>query len=164
MTVTAGAIHAFNRFEIKYLANPDQVERLRVELDRAMAPDPNSGPEGYRVESVYYDSPGLRVYWEKIDGLRFRRKLRLRRYGASPAQDTSPVFVEVKQRVNRVTQKRRLSLPYAAARRLCSGQTVELPAAATLAQTRLADEIVELCLIERLRPMVTTCYQRQAYL
>ncbi|MDR1386317.1 MAG: polyphosphate polymerase domain-containing protein [Propionibacteriaceae bacterium] len=163
MTAAASAIHAFNRFEIKYVASFAQVERLRVELDRAMAPDPHAGADGYRVESVYYDSPALRFYWEKVDGLRFRRKLRLRRYGSGPAPSHSPVFVEIKQRVNRVTQKRRIDLPYADAVRLCAGQAVALPRSASVAQTRLVDEIVELCAVERLRPMVTTCYQRQAY-
>jgi hypothetical protein len=62
----------------------------------------------------------LRFYWEKIEGLRFRRKLRIRHYGdRSTIDDDITVFVEIKQRVNRVTQKRRVALPYRLARTLC---------------------------------------------
>ena len=58
---------------------------------------------GYRVHSVYWDTTDFRFFWEKVEGMKFRRKLRFRRYG-----DSAPVFVEVKQREDRTVQKRRL--------------------------------------------------------
>src|SRR3546814_1312404 len=51
---------------------------------------------------------------------------RSRHYGT--ADDLTPesdVFVEIKQRVNRVTQKRRVSLPYRDALALCSPEGYE---------------------------------------
>lgn len=60
-----------------------------------------------------------------MDGLKFRRKLRIRRYELGDAlTDETPVFVEIKQRIDRVTQKRRVSLPYAEALRLCNDRQI----------------------------------------
>jgi hypothetical protein len=56
-----------------------------------------------------------------LDGIRFRRKLRLRRYETGEIlTEETPVFLEIKQRVDRVTQKRRAVLPYREALRLCN--------------------------------------------
>ena len=108
---TASSLHAFNRYEIKYLAEERDVPRLREALAAHMAADEFSPVGGYPVTSLYYDTRNLRFYWEKIEGLRFRRKLRVRLYGRpSEATDATPVYVEIKQRVNRVTQKRRIQL------------------------------------------------------
>lgn len=115
---TASRLHSFNRYEIKYLLDEFRVPDLRAALAARMGSDPFSPQGGYPVTSLYYDTEDLRFYWEKIEGLRFRRKLRMRLYGR-PAEctDETPVQVEIKQRVNRVTQKRRIALPYGAARR-----------------------------------------------
>jgi hypothetical protein len=78
------------------------------------------GAGDYRLASLYYDSSDRRCYWEKVEGLKFRRKLRLRRYLREETfGDRSPVFAEIKQRSDRTTQKRRLILPYGQARILC---------------------------------------------
>ena len=115
------SMHAFNRYELKYLVPTDQIEPVRQELTQRMQRDPHAGPRGYGVWSVYYDTDKLRFYYEKIEGLKFRRKLRIRRYGDTGEATTAdtPVSVEIKQRVNRVTQKRRVMLPYAKALDLC---------------------------------------------
>jgi len=53
------------------------------------------------VTSLYYDTADLRFYWEKIEGSRFRRKLRMRLYGEpSECGEHTPVQIEIKQRVN----------------------------------------------------------------
>lgn len=115
---TASRLHAFNRYEIKYLVDEFDVPRLHEELVARMDTDPYSPIGGYPVTSLYYDTADLRFYWEKIEGLKFRRKLRMRYYGAPDScTDDTEAQVEITQRVNRVTQKRRLPLPYGTARR-----------------------------------------------
>ena len=74
-------LHSFNRYELKYLVPTDQVDDIRSELNDRMKRDDYAGPSGYGVWSVYYDTEKLRFYYEKIEGLKFRRKLRIRRYG-----------------------------------------------------------------------------------
>ncbi|MFJ9391779.1 polyphosphate polymerase domain-containing protein [Nocardioides sp. NPDC101246] len=160
---TASRLHAFNRYEIKYLIDELKVAELREELEARMEADPYSPLGGYPVTSVYYDTPDLRFYWEKIEGLRFRRKLRMRLYG-QPASctDETPVHVEIKQRVNRVTQKRRLSLPYQQARRWLD-EREELDLDVGGASRGFVNEVTSLVGNLDLRPIVTTGYQREAF-
>ncbi|MEU5869439.1 polyphosphate polymerase domain-containing protein [Nonomuraea sp. NPDC047529] len=155
-------LHAFNRYEIKYLVDTSEAVALREEIEQRLDRDQHSGDAGYGIWSVYYDTRQLRFYWEKIEGLKFRRKLRVRHYGDRFSVDGStPVFVEIKQRVNRVTQKRRVSLPYADALRLCDGrQMVEHDPS----QRAFLEEVLDLVLRLDLRPVAMTGYQRHAYL
>src|SRR5512136_598552 len=103
-------IRKFNRFELKYLIPMQVADAFRKSLGAYLVPDQHGGSCGsYQVTSLYYDSPDYRCYWEKVEGIRFRRKLRIRRYGELEQMDAqSPVFVEIKQRLDRVTQKRRI--------------------------------------------------------
>ncbi|MEW1892652.1 polyphosphate polymerase domain-containing protein [Streptomyces sp. NPDC085659] len=156
----ASRLHAFNRYELKYLVPVEQAAELRDELGERMDRDLNSPVGGYGVWSLYYDSPELRFYWEKIEGLKFRRKLRIRHYG-DPAgvTDDSPVCVEIKQRVNRVTQKRRITLPYLTARQLCDARELVEHAPTERA---FVHEVLDLVVRLNLRPTAMTGYQREA--
>jgi hypothetical protein len=158
---TASRMHAFNRYEIKYFVDELRVPELRDELAAHMDTDPYSPHGGYPVTSLYYDTPDLRFYWEKIEGLRFRRKLRMRLYGApSACTDDTPVQIEIKQRVNRVTQKRRTELPYATALRWLDGrQDIDCDAS----QRPFVNEVTTLVRNLDLRPIVTTGYLREAF-
>jgi SPX domain protein involved in polyphosphate accumulation len=128
--------------------------------------DSNGDAHGcYYVTSLYYDGPDLGFYWEKADGLKFRRKLRIRHYESSgPLTADTPVFVEIKQRLNRVTQKRRVRLPYREALRLCSER--ELPQASpgehTAQDADVLDEVTSMLWQYDLRPASIVRYARQA--
>ncbi len=156
----ASRLHAFNRFELKYLVPVEQAAQIRDELAERMERDAYSPVGGYGVWSLYYDTPQLRFYWEKIEGLKFRRKLRIRHYGdLDGVTDASPVCVEVKQRVNRVTQKRRITLPYGVARQLCDGREL-VPH--SVRERAFVEEVLELIVRLNLRPAAITGYQREA--
>lgn len=105
-------LRTFRRFEIKFVVPESVAARFRESLQPWMQPDAHSPAGGYGLESLYYDSPDLRFYWEKIDGTLFRRKIRVRRYvnPEVPVTDATPVWLEIKQRYDRVTQKRRVPL------------------------------------------------------
>ncbi|KAB8194622.1 VTC domain-containing protein [Nonomuraea phyllanthi] len=155
------ALHAFNRYEIKYLVDTAEAAELREEIGQRLDPDRHSGDRGYGIWSVYYDTRQLRFYWEKIEGLKFRRKLRVRHYGDRFAvEDGTPVFVEIKQRVNRVTQKRRVRLPYRDALRLCDGRRM---VEHEPAQRAFLEEVLDLVLRLDLRAVAMTGYIRHAY-
>ncbi|MFF7030264.1 polyphosphate polymerase domain-containing protein [Streptomyces albidoflavus] len=156
----ASRLHAFNRFELKYLVPVEQAAQIRDELAERMERDAHSPVGGYGVWSLYYDTPQLRFYWEKIEGLKFRRKLRIRHYGdLDGVTDASPVCVEIKQRVNRVTQKRRITLPYGVARQLCDGREL-VPH--SVRERAFVEEVLELIVRLNLRPAAITGYQREA--
>ncbi|OKJ18440.1 vacuolar transporter [Streptomyces sp. CB02130] len=156
----ASRLHAFNRFELKYLVPVEEAAAIRDELGERMDRDLNSPVGGYGVWSLYYDTPQLRFYWEKIEGLKFRRKLRIRHYGdLDTVTDDSPVCVEIKQRVNRVTQKRRITLPYGVARRLCDGREM---VDHSVKESAFIHEVLDLIVRLNLQPTAITGYQREA--
>jgi len=127
-----------------------------------MLPDDHSSDHGrYALSSLYYDSPDLRCYWEKEYGLRFRRKLRLRRYDIDKAlTEETPIFVEIKQRVDRVTQKRRAVLPYGDALRLCNDRQIPVY---DPADKEVIEEIYAFLWQYNLRPVSIVRYERQAF-
>ena len=150
-------IRSFNRFELKYLLDVAQVAEVSGDLARYLRPDPYGEAGRYALTSLYYDSPDLVCYWAKIDGLKFRRKLRIRHYETSRSLEPGdPVYVEIKQRLNRVTQKRRVSLPYEQALALCRGESngVDGPVVA---------EVLDMVGRFSLRPVAITSYLRTAW-
>jgi SPX domain protein involved in polyphosphate accumulation len=95
----------FNRYEFKYVMPIDLATAFVDEVRGHLEPDPHAGADGlYRISSTYYDSASLDCYWEKIEGQRVRRKLRIRRYMDDPSDSA---LIEIKQRVDRTVQKRR---------------------------------------------------------
>jgi len=100
-------IKYFNRYELKYLLPQSVAKQIAQDLRNYLEPDPHSVNGGqYSVTSLYYDSPDHKAYWDKIEGLKFRRKVRIRVYGDQPVTPESNCFVEIKQRVDKVLQKR----------------------------------------------------------
>ena len=157
------AIRNFNRFELKYLITLKQAEHLKSALRAYLLPDEHGESNGrYTVASLYYDSPDLRCFREKQDGIRFRRKLRIRSYEPdSIFTDETPVFVEVKQRVDRVTQKRRAVLTYSDALRLCNDR--QLPQYGE-DDKALIEEIFVFLWQYNLQPASIVQYERQAFI
>jgi hypothetical protein len=95
------------RFELKYIINEETALRVRdfvrcyLEFDEYSVGKANYS---YPVHSLYLDSDDLQLYWETINGNKNRYKLRLRYYDLSPK---SPVFFEIKRRVNNCIMKQR---------------------------------------------------------
>jgi SPX domain protein involved in polyphosphate accumulation len=149
----------FNRFELKYILDLRDTEAVSKDLLANMRPDGNGDRDGsYAITSVYYDTADLAFMRAKIEGIKFRRKLRVRRYGAGA---NGLVYVEIKQRINRTTQKRRLIVPERVGLDLCNGElTVEL---AEAQDKEVAEEIQFLSRGLALQPTALVGYQRQAF-
>ena len=96
-----------SRFEQKYIISEEQALQIRdfvrsyLELDENGVGKPNYS---YPVHSLYLDSDDLKLYWSTINGDKNRFKLRLRFYNNNP--DT-PVFFEIKKRMNNCIMKQR---------------------------------------------------------
>ncbi|PKO05058.1 MAG: vacuolar transporter [Chloroflexi bacterium HGW-Chloroflexi-3] len=163
MTTLSHTIRYFNRFELKYLITMKKAEEIRKTLHDYLQPDEHGNGNGhYSITSLYYDSPDYRCYWEKMDGVRYRRKLRIRNYDSNgEVTADSPVFVEIKQRIDRVTQKRRIILPYNDAITLCNLR--QLPAELSNKDNEIYKEIQSFTWHYNLRPVSIVHYQRQAF-
>ena len=104
------------RYELKYLITMEQRAAIQTDLVERMMPDVYGDAQGnYAITSLYYDTTDYKAYWDKIEGQRFRRKVRVRVYGAQTVTPDSGCFLEIKQRENKTLQKKRVQLPYAAA-------------------------------------------------
>lgn len=102
------------RYELKYLITHRQYAALVDLMQARMVPDAHGGDQGaYPIASLYFDTPDYKAYWDKLEGHEIRRKVRVRAYGREPVGRTTPVYLEIKQRVNKLMAKRRVRLPYA---------------------------------------------------
>lgn len=164
MSNLSHTIRRFNRFELKYFITLKQAELFKKALRAYLLADEHGNGNGhYPLASLYYDSPDFRCYWEKVDGVRFRRKLRIRRYECdAPLTEDTPVFVEIKQRLDRVTQKRRIILPYDDALRLCNDR--QYPEDVAPDDKAVLDEIYAYLWQYNLRPVSIVHYERQAFI
>jgi len=96
-----------SRFELKYIIEEEVALKVRdfvrcyLEFDEYSVGKPNYS---YPVHSLYLDSDRLTLYWDTINGNKNRFKLRLRYYDTSPK---SPVFFEIKRRMNNCIMKQR---------------------------------------------------------
>ena len=113
------------RFELKYLILEEITPNIRdfvscyLELDDYGVGRPDLA---YPVYSVYYDSDNLQTYHDTINGTKNRFKLRLRYYDDRPE---TPVFFEVKGRVDNCILKQRCAVKREAVSLLGSGQLPE---------------------------------------
>ena len=149
----------FNRFELKYIVNAYQADAVKQDLLAHMGPDHHGSADGfYSITSLYYDTADLAFMRAKVEGIKFRRKLRIRRYGDD---GDHPVFVEIKQRINRTTQKRRLVLPLPQAYELCAGELDQEFGDAE--DTAVAQEVLFLVRGLALQPTSVVGYRRQAF-
>lgn len=154
------------RFEQKYLVNEACALRIRDFVGTHLDLDPNS--EGrpnnsYAVHSIYLDSDNLTTYWMTVNGSKNRFKLRLRYYDNRP---TSPVYLEIKRRVDRVIMKQRAVVRKAAVARILAGEPVEMDwlLAQDAKHVMALDHFLELVARLEARPRVHVGYIREAWI
>jgi SPX domain protein involved in polyphosphate accumulation len=154
-----------SRFEQKYIVSAETALQVRefarsyLELDENGVGKPNFS---YPVHSLYFDSDDLKTYWATINGTKNRYKLRLRFYNSHP---DSPVFFEIKRRMNNSILKQRGGVLRSAVDEILAGR---LPQPCDLVSkdpkhlmalqnfSRLAMEIGA-------RPVAHIAYYREAY-
>jgi hypothetical protein len=87
------------RYEFKYFVRNNEVERLRenimpfVDVDKFAA---IGDKHQYTVRSIYFDSPKFDFYYEKVEGIKNRKKIRLRGYEKEDGNNI--VFFEIKRK------------------------------------------------------------------
>ncbi len=154
-------IRRFNRFELKYVLPASLCANIMDDVKHQIMPDKHGGTQGYPVVSLYYDSPEYDFFWAKIEGLKFRRKVRLRIYPEDDVRKVTMASVEIKQRINKTVQKRRLELPIEQAEDLCAGKFS--PEGLDTLDAQVAQEVTYLSRAMDLRPAAITAYHRRAY-
>lgn len=154
-----------SRFELKYIITEETALLIRdyvasyLELDEYGVGKPNYS---YPVHSLYLDSDDLKLYWATINGNKNRFKLRIRFYNNNPE---TPVFFEIKRRMNNCILKKRGSVRREAVPLLVNGQFPE-PSFLVSKETRHMFAVQEFCQhMQQLnaKPKVHISYLREAY-
>ncbi len=143
----------FKRYELKYLLNTAQKERILS----AMAPYMELDSYGRTtIRNLYFDTDSFRLIRESIEKPLYKEKLRIRSY--AKATPDSTVFVELKKKFRGVVYKRRIALPEAEAMAWVRGT------AHCNSDTQIVREIdYFMDFYGSLRPAVYLSYAREAY-
>jgi hypothetical protein len=105
-------VEDFSRYEFKYLLPQNRRNDIEDEISHFMEFDGHIHEDlenAYIVRSLYFDNPEATNYYEKIDGLRTRKKYRIRTYGHEWSDDL-PIYLEEKGRYKERTFKHRIQI------------------------------------------------------
>lgn len=148
-----GTQMVFKRYEIKYLLDRKQKEKIGKAMEPYMALD---GYGRSTIRNVYYDTDTYRLIRKSLEKPIYKEKLRVRSYGAAGADDE--VFVELKKKYEGVVYKRRIAL---AERQACEYLSGRCGAPVQTQITQELDYFLEF--YETLAPRVFLSYEREAY-
>lgn len=144
------------REEKKFLLSVDEFIALSHRVEQVMLSDPHNGTHGYIVRSLYFDTAYDGDYFEKLDGVELRRKIRLRVY--DPAADFA--MLEMKQKQGSNQMKRSLRVRRADAIELTRGNYSSL----LNYEEPFAAECYGLMNYQCYRPKTIVEYHRKAFI
>jgi len=156
------------RFEYKYLVEENQLEYLRKRLAPFVVADEfsrNSIIPEYTVRSIYFDTSNLKYYYEKIEGIKRRKKVRIRGYNRF--SDENIIFLEVKRKYVNLSKKNRSALKYYNLEELIKSRDIESYILTDNGFSNSLDDAENFLhhIYKRsLKPIVLIVYDREAYL
>lgn len=111
------------KYEFKYIVPVSKLDELREAIIPYLDYDPfaaKTKDHEYTVRSIYFDTSGFDYYYEKIDGYKIRKKIRIRGYNEKKGDDT--VFMEIKRKFKEPIEKDREQLTFDVMKRLIAGE------------------------------------------
>ncbi|MCR4926302.1 MAG: polyphosphate polymerase domain-containing protein [Clostridiales bacterium] len=106
------AITSFKRYEEKFLISQVQAQALQEILKEHMVYDKFcTNGQVYTIYNIYYDTAENDIIRKSVAKPYYKEKLRLRSYEENPKPD-SKVFLELKKKIGKVVNKRRVVLTY----------------------------------------------------
>ncbi len=150
-----GKILNVQRHELKFYLSHADYEYARVILREMMERDEHSPERGYPLRSLYFDDIADTALLEKLDGVEFRDKYRLRSYGP----EYPWVKLERKRKHNNYVQKTSVVISNEDAKKLIAGD-----ASVLLQNDDPAARSIYFDFARRyMRPVVLIDYVREAY-
>jgi hypothetical protein len=149
------------RHELKFWITDASWALLLKEMDGLIEPDRHGAkPEdpSYTVNSLYLDTEELHYLDDKLEGLKERKKVRLRRYGR-----LRHGFVEVKAKHGRRIQKHRVDLTEEELTAVTMGDLTPIKQAHVGGVPGAGPLLAEFALLD-LVPAVITRYERTAFM
>lgn len=145
------------RNEIKFVINKDTAEILKNKLSHLMDIDANSTSEdnSYFIRSLYFDDTYSNAYYEKIDGVEYRKKYRIRLYNL----DTSFIRLECKYKHENKTSKDQILIDKSICDKIINGNIEELDISGNNLLTKFVIDYRS----RNLKPSIIVDYKRLAY-
>lgn len=145
------------RHEYKYLISKADAELLKRRLPYIMERDPHAGPTGqYTIRSLYFDDFRNTAYYDKVDGVNYRAKYRIRFYNYDP----SILKLEKKEKNGNLTRKTAQTITKNDARALEFALTTGCPDT----KEGLVEELRLQFVSQGLRPRVLVDYDRTPFI
>ena len=147
------------RHEIKFIISKQMCLILKQRLALAMDVDKNSVnlDNTYFIRSLYFDDINSTAYYEKIDGVLYRKKYRIRIYN----NDSSFIRLERKWKHNNMTSKDQLKISKENCINLLTNQFDNIDK--ELLNNSLMKEFITDIKVFGLKPSVIVDYKRLAY-
>ncbi len=144
------------RHELKYQITPADYFAIRQRLRTVMRIDEHARADGrYTIHSIYFDNVDDKALREKIDGVQYREKFRIRYYN----DDLSYLSLEKKVKHNYLCQKTEAQITEAECRQLLDGQTDWMMAH----ESALVRELYCKMKYQWLQPRILVSYVREPY-
>ncbi len=148
---------------MKFVISAAQRAALMTRLDEHLRADANADDSAYYpIVSLYYDNAERDCYWEKVQSLKSRRKLRVRVYGSLDGKLPPTCFMEIKHKQEGRGVKRRIQLPLEQALRVGQGLWLEGVNLSPV-DKRAVEEVHDLYNRRGFRPCLVMRYDRRAY-
>ena len=154
----------FHRYELKFRLPIGLIPDLRSAGEPYLQRDPHAvGREDgvYTVRSIYFDTEDLQFYFEKLDSVKVRKKLRIRSYDRPEAGP--PAFFEIKRKHGRRGYKERLCLRWEQVAPALRGDD-EILADRPFLERRVLQRFRYNIERKDLRPVVLITYEREPWI
>lgn len=145
------------RHELKFKISDTDAELLKQNLSHILTTDKNAKYKdgSYKIKSLYFDTIDSSSYYEKIDGVLYRKKYRIRIYNDSDEF----IRLEKKMKHNTLTSKEQMLISKEIYSKILNGKLNEIEN-----PTGLLLEFINECKSESLIPSIIVDYHRTAFI
>ena len=150
------------RVEYKYLVPQSKLPALRSSLQPYLELDVYSklcASNAYTVRSIYFDTPRLANYHDKIAGIKQRRKVRIRGYNSYA--DDAAIFLEIKRKNGPTINKARFRTDFEKIGNILGRNRKSHPQ--SIEQNRDLIAFYYQVFSSQLKPVIKVIYEREAY-
>ncbi len=145
------------RNEIKFIISKTMAEVLKQRLSLIMSVDTNSynSDNSYLIRSLYFDNENSDAYYEKMDGVEYRKKYRIRIYNF----DDTFIRLECKYKHNNMTSKDQILIDKELCSKIVDGKIDDID----LTKNNLLRQFALDYRFNRLEPSIIVDYNRVAF-
>lgn len=145
------------RNEIKFIINKNMAEVLKQRLSLIMEVDKNSvnSDNSYYIRSLYFDDEDSNAFYEKLDGVEYRKKYRIRIYNL----DDKFIRLECKYKHNNMTSKDQILITKEECSKIIDGKIDDFK----LEKDNILKQFLVDYRLNRLKPCIIVDYNRLAF-